>query len=145
MLSDRPLPFKRLQRVLVVEDDADLRDAMLMMLESFGLESVGVPTAEEAVERFAEPFDLLMTDFDLPGMNGVELLDACRTRHLHLPVIFLSGRAELVPREKVALEDCCATLMRKPANLRVLEQALYAADARVHHADCVHRRVTPVR
>ena len=145
MQNDRGRPFERLRRVLLVEDDEDLRDTMLMVLESFGLEATGVATAEEAVERLATPFDLLITDFDLPGMSGVELLDTCRGRHLHLPVIFLSGRAERVPREQVALEDCCATLMRKPANARVFEQALYAADARVHHADCVHRRATAVR
>ena len=56
---------------------------MLMVLESFGLEATGVATAEEAVERLATPFDLLITDFDLPGMSGDELLETCRQRQLH--------------------------------------------------------------
>lgn len=132
--------FERLRRVLLVEDDEDIREAMTAMLESFGLEVIGTGAAEEAVKHLSAPFDLLVTDFQLPGMDGVELLNECRSRHLHVPVILLSARVELVPREKVALEDCCATLMQKPVNLAILKQALQAADARVHHADCVHRR-----
>lgn len=146
MANEYQQSFERLRRVLLVEDDSDLSYAMKIMLESFGLGGIAaVHTAEEALKHLHTPFDLLITDFDLPGMDGVSLLEECRARHLHIPVIFMSGRPELVPREKIALEDCCATLMRKPPNLHVLEQALHAADARVHHTDCVHRRTIPVR
>jgi two-component system phosphate regulon response regulator PhoB len=83
-------------RVLVVDDDPDIRDVVSVMLEAVGLAVVTVESAEDALERItAAPFDLIVLDWNLPKMTGLEL---CRTVRRHptlaeLPVLFLTANA----------------------------------------------------
>ncbi|HVY44927.1 MAG TPA: response regulator [Minicystis sp.] len=83
-------------RVLIVDDDPDIRDVVAAMLEAVGLEVVPVGSAEDALERVrAEAFDLLVFDWNLPKMSGVDL---CRTIRREpslaaLPVLFLTANA----------------------------------------------------
>jgi two-component system, OmpR family, phosphate regulon response regulator PhoB len=83
-------------RVLVVDDDLDLRDVVAAMLESVGLRVTAVGSAEEALEaaRAEEP-DLIMLDWNLPGMSGIELCRLIRNeaRLAHLPVLFLTAHS----------------------------------------------------
>jgi two-component system, sensor histidine kinase len=58
-------------RVLVVEDNAVMREIMLRQLNSFGVNCYAVTSAEEAVE-LAEFFDLILMDIQLPGISGIE-------------------------------------------------------------------------
>jgi DNA-binding response OmpR family regulator len=132
--------------VLLTEDDQSTRETLSFFVESLGYECLCAVDGKEATAILASHHvDVLMTDFMLPRMDGVELLNWCRKENLHFPVIFFSANADLVDREKIALQDCCATLMMKPFQLTTLQTALRAADTRDHHADCVHRRETPVR
>lgn len=83
-------------RVLIVDDDPDIRDVVSAMLEAVGLEVVPVASGEEAIDRVeAEAFDLLVLDWNLPKMTG---LDLCR--HIRkepalaaMPVLFLTANA----------------------------------------------------
>ncbi|PZM84210.1 MAG: hypothetical protein DKT66_06100 [Candidatus Melainabacteria bacterium] len=58
-------------RILVVEDNKLVRDAMLSYINSFDVNCYAVTTGEEAVE-LAEYFDLIFINVDLPGISGVE-------------------------------------------------------------------------
>jgi len=83
-------------RVLVVDDDPDIRDVVSVMLEAVGLAVVSVESAEDALERaVVAPFDLMVLDWNLPKMTGLEL---CRVVRKHptlaeLPVLFLTANA----------------------------------------------------
>ena len=83
-------------RVLLVDDDPDLRDVLAAMLEAVGLVVSTVGSAEEALEQARVDLpDLMVLDWNLPGMNGLEL---CRIlRHdeglMHLPVLFLTAHS----------------------------------------------------
>jgi two-component system phosphate regulon response regulator PhoB len=83
-------------RVLVVDDDPDIRDVVSAMLEAVGLLVVTLESGEEALARLdEEPFDLLVLDWNLPEMSGLEL---CRTLRqnpalVELPVLFLTANA----------------------------------------------------
>jgi two-component system phosphate regulon response regulator PhoB len=83
-------------RVLIVDDDPDIREVVTTMLESVGLTVAAVESAEEALDRIgAEACDLLVLDWNLPRMTG---LDLCRTlrkdpAHEALPVLFLTANA----------------------------------------------------
>jgi two-component system phosphate regulon response regulator PhoB len=83
-------------RVLIVDDDPDIREVVAAMLEAVGLVVVAVESAEDALDRvLAEAFDLLVLDWNLPGMTG---LDLCRTIRqkpalASLPVLFLTANA----------------------------------------------------
>lgn len=83
-------------RVLLVDDDADIRDVVGAMLEAVGLTVEPVTSAEEALERVRERhFDLLVLDWSLPGMTGLELCRQVRRepQFSGLPVLFLSAHS----------------------------------------------------
>ena len=83
-------------RVLIVDDDLDIREVVTAMLEAVGLTVVPVGSAEEALERVrSEPFDLLVFDWNLPQMSGVELCRVVRRDPTiaSLPVLFLTANA----------------------------------------------------
>jgi DNA-binding response OmpR family regulator len=81
-------------------------------------------------------FDLLITDFRMPKMNGAELLTWCRNSKIHFPVIFMSANLVLLPKEKIALADCCADILPKPFSLEALLAAIDAAGNRAHYESC---------
>jgi two-component system phosphate regulon response regulator PhoB len=83
-------------RILIVDDDPDIRDVVAVMLEAVGLAVVAVDSGEAALARItAEPFDLLVLDWNLPTMNGLELCRLIRREpSLELmPVLFLTANA----------------------------------------------------
>jgi len=144
-MSQKPA-YKNLKNVLIAEDDLDMQLMLKIMIKAAGLQCEVVSDGEAAFQKLQTGvFDLLITDFRMPKFDGVELLQRCRENGIHIPVIFQSSDADLAPREQIALADCCATLMFKPVNSKVLIAALGAADNRSHHLDCLHTRVSPVK
>lgn len=137
--------LQNIHTVLIAEDNLELLLDLKEFLVRIGLKVLSAPDGRAATHLLqSQTVDLLITDFRMPEMDGVELLQWCREQKLHLPVVFLSADAELLEKEKVALGDCCATLMMKPFNAKVLRAAIEAADERSHHRDCLHSRSSPV-
>jgi DNA-binding response OmpR family regulator len=86
-------------RILIVEDDFLVRLTLSEALVSDGFDVVEAETAEEALQMLqSDPtIGLLMTDMQLGGgLNGQELAIATRARRADLPVIFMTGRPDLV-------------------------------------------------
>ena len=96
------------ESILLVEDEpANLR-VTRMMLERLGYQVTGVGTPEEALAlgaRMSAPFDLLMTDVVMPGMNGRELARALLQRHPGLRCLFMSGYTADIIAHHGILED----------------------------------------
>jgi len=83
-------------RVLLVDDDEDIREVVGAMLDAVGLTVDTSTSAEEALERVrAEAFDLVVLDWNLPGMTGIELCRLIRRDKAlaRLPVLFLTAHA----------------------------------------------------
>ena len=79
-------------RILVIDDEAAIRDSMRMILEYEGYEFNGAATGEDGValvER--EPIDLVFLDIKMPGMDGLEVLSRLKTVAESLPVVMISG------------------------------------------------------
>lgn len=86
----------RLPRVLLIDDDPYLQDVIVAMLEAVGLAVEAVETAEEGLERLhRERPELLLLDWSLPGMSGLELCKQLRreSEFSTLPVLFLTAHA----------------------------------------------------
>lgn len=84
-------------KILVVDDDSDLRGLLSVMLESVGLRVAAVESAEEALSCMdREPVSLLVLDWNLPGMTGIDLCRVLRrqTLSMRIPVLFLTAHAE---------------------------------------------------
>jgi CheY-like chemotaxis protein len=81
-------------RVLLVDDDARMRVVLGKLLESAGICTVAdVGDGQEALDRLAaETFDLVVTDCNMPRLNGIAFVTALRARGDRTPVIMLSGQ-----------------------------------------------------
>jgi two-component system OmpR family response regulator len=86
-------------KILVVEDDPELRGVLLRGLEEEGFVTVGVRTGSELLERIApEAPDLLIVDVGLPDADGRDLCQALRAQGDNTPVLFLTARDTLTDR-----------------------------------------------
>lgn len=89
------------RRVLLVEDNLDLLELAIDMLKLLGHEVIAARSGEDALDclRSVTDLQILITDVNMPGMNGIEL--ACRTRQMYpsLRVLLVSGRADSVMAE----------------------------------------------
>ena len=82
-------------KVLLVEDDSDLREAIAVTLRMSGVNFLAFETAEEALTKLDPEMDqLLVTDFRLPGMNGLQLLEKARQKNTQLPVVVMTAYAD---------------------------------------------------
>ena len=91
------------EHILVVEDDAQIRNFICFTLEAEGYVCVAAATAEEAMRLMAaEPIDLMLLDLGLPDLDGTEVIRRLRTWS-EMPVIVVSARDQ--DKEKVAVPD----------------------------------------
>jgi CheY-like chemotaxis protein len=83
--------------ILIVDDDADVREVTVTSLESFGYRTMTAengPAALNALAR-ADQVDLLIVDMAMPEMSGVELIRRARERRLGLRAMLVTGYADL--------------------------------------------------
>jgi CheY-like chemotaxis protein len=117
--------------ILVVEDEADVRNIVRRQLESLGHTVLVAEAATEALLLLRGPGapDLLVTDVVLAsGMNGIELATAARATRPDLPVIFMSGYTA-VPEAQQRIRETGAPLLSKPFTTPQLERAIEAVFA----------------
>ncbi|HET8893653.1 MAG TPA: response regulator transcription factor [Gaiellaceae bacterium] len=86
-------------RVLIVEDDSELRSVLRSGLEEEGFETEAVSSGAELLARaVAEPPNLLVVDIGLPDADGRDVCQALRARGVQAPVLFLTARDALPDR-----------------------------------------------
>ncbi|MGC2109198.1 MAG: sigma-54 dependent transcriptional regulator [Candidatus Korobacteraceae bacterium] len=84
--------FSSLGSVLIIDDEAAIRESLETLLEFEGYSVEVASDGEEGLTRIAErPFDLILLDFALPERNGVEILREIRERDAELPVIMITA------------------------------------------------------
>jgi len=111
------LPPKPALRVLMVDDDNMVREALACELEDRAFE---VTTASDGLSALAlvdggQAMDVLVTDFSMPGMNGLSLIEEVRRRRPDVPALLLTGYAEAGAEASLAvIPDRLTTLLRKP-------------------------------
>ncbi|MBM7117909.1 PAS domain S-box protein [Archangium primigenium] len=93
VVTPKPGPL----RVLLVEDDEDIRMSALELMDLLGHEVVALPDAESAIRDLpGQRFDVLFTDVTLPGKSGVELAREVRQRYPEMKIIIASGHGRAV-------------------------------------------------
>jgi DNA-binding NtrC family response regulator len=81
-----------METILVVEDDASLRDVLCTVLQTAGFSVLSVASAEEALPLFSScHIDCALADFKLPTMNGIELLCKVRESLPHVPYVLMTA------------------------------------------------------
>lgn len=141
-------------RVLVVDDEPQIRRLLSVSLSRRGYQVEGVATGVEGIERIGSgAFDLLLLDLGLPDVDGLQVCQEVRTLS-HLPIIVLSVRDD--ERDKIAALDLGADdYVTKPFSIEELLARIRASLRRVSSAtdspvltigpltlDLVRRRVT---
>ncbi|MFN3943459.1 MAG: PAS domain-containing protein [Allosphingosinicella sp.] len=110
-------------RILVVDDDPDVRGFLADTLEGLGHDVVTAENGEEALARAEESRpDLVLLDFAMPGMNGAEVARRLRERRPALPILFATGYAESEQLDAAVGRD--APVLRKPFGMDELAAAI---------------------
>jgi two-component system nitrogen regulation response regulator NtrX len=101
-------------RVLVIDDEEAIRKSLRMVLEYEGYEFLEAASGPEGLETLRrENPDALLLDIKMPGMDGMEVLQAARTRDAHTPILMISGHGD-IPTAVDALRKGAYDFLEKP-------------------------------
>ena len=127
--------------VFVVDDDPAMRDSLCWLLQSVDLHVETYPSADAFLAAYdAGRPGCLVLDVRMPGMSGLNLQDELRARHIRLPIIMLSGHAE-VPTAVRALKAGAIDFMEKPfSDELLLDRIRQAIDLDREQRDAEARR-----
>jgi two-component system response regulator FixJ len=115
--------------VHVIDDDDAARDSLLFLLETEGIAATGYPSADGFLE-IADPATLsgcIITDVRMPGMSGIELLQAVRQRGSMVPVVVITGHGDIalaVEAMKAGARDFLEKPYRDDALIAAVRTAL---------------------
>jgi len=123
---------RTLATVFVVDDEPAVLDSLTFLLESVGLRVESFPTAQAFLDGYTgDRPGCLVLDVRLPGISGLELQERMLQTGIHLPVILITGNAD-VPMAVRGMKSGAVDFLEKPFNDQVLlecvEKALHADD-----------------
>ena len=113
-------------RILVVDDDRGVRELVMSCLTDIGYEVTDAPNAREALDLLERglPVDLLLVDFAMPEMNGIDLVRQAKLRRPHLKALFMTGYANTAQLDAEMGE---IAMVRKPFKLNELSEKVCIA------------------
>jgi len=115
------------EKVLLVDDEEDFLEVMAERMQARGIDVSTSNSAEEALGRIEkEPFDAVILDFMMPGMDGIETLKAIKEKKPELQIILLTGHAT-VQKGVEAMKLGAMDFMEKPADLEILTEKIKVA------------------
>jgi len=115
---------RTVKTVLMIEDDPGIRDAMRIYFEAAGYRFSAVESAETALAEFGrQGYDIIISDYKLPGMNGLEFLRKIRGRHPGSAKVFTTsyGSSDLFEEARRLGAACC---IEKPLSAEKIEACL---------------------
>lgn len=124
--QDEPAAPRLVGHVLVAEDSAALRDLCRHRLERWGLSCTIVEDGRAALDRFddaSNAFDLILMDWQMPHVDGLEATRALRGRGVKVPILALTAAAMHGDRDRCLAAGCDRYLV-KPIDFRSLYRAL---------------------
>ena len=114
-----------MNKILMIEDDLELAEILTEFLEQYDFEIVTEDDPFKALSILKlEPFDLVILDLTLPGMDGLEVCEAIRERQ-NIPIIISSARSDVTDKV-TALELGADDYLPKPYDPRELEARIHS-------------------
>ncbi|WP_404361810.1 sigma-54-dependent transcriptional regulator [Marinobacter sp.] len=111
-------------QILIVEDDRDLREALVTTLELAKFRVREADCAEQALERLAEgPIDMVVSDVNMPGMSGHQLLAKVQKQHPGLPMMLITAYGQ-INQAVSAMQAGAIDYLVKPFEPAVLVEAV---------------------
>ena len=118
-------------RVLLVDDEEDIRDILNIVLTDIGYEVLTAEDGEQALLIFRESAPpIVLTDIKMPGMDGIDLLRIIKSEAPDTEVIMITGHGDLDLAIK-SLKYEATDFVTKPINDDILEIALKRAEERI--------------
>ena len=131
--------------VAVIDDDQDVREAIQGLLRSVGLGVELFSSVQEFLgDDRKQPLDCLILDVRLPGRSGIDFFDEFTKAHPYVPVIFISGHAD-VPMTVRAMKAGAVEFLTKPVRHQDLLDAIQTAIKRAHALREGERSVAGIR
>jgi CheY-like chemotaxis protein len=110
--------------ILVVEDDLLNRDLICKVLRKEGYRVVEACDGAIALEILQVlPFDLVITDFMMPKLNGIEFVEHLHSLQPRIPIIFITGFLSVISSKTIL--DYVAEVLAKPFELDVLRSTVH--------------------
>jgi len=112
-------------KILIVDDYKPCRDASILMIEEIFAKPVELITADDGLEAYEKieaagkesvPFGILVTDYNMPEMDGCELSGLVREMHPSIKIVMISAE---IPTQR---PDYIDYLVRKPSTFETLER-----------------------
>ncbi len=119
-MSDMPTVF-------IVDDDAEVRDAIKLLMDSVGLRAETFESAQDYLQAFdPERPGCLVLDIRMKGMSGLDLQDKLSQGPVHPPIIIITGHGD-VPMAVRAVKAGAVDFIEKPFNDQLLLDAVHRA------------------
>ncbi len=111
------------KRILIVEDEKNLRDAYFRILKKNPEYEIDLAvSAEDTLRLFnVASYDLVITDIELPAMDGIEMLGEIKKRNRGIKVIVVSGSGVYLER---AIKKGASDFIEKPVDINTLRDAV---------------------
>lgn len=114
-------------KVYVIDDEKDVRDALSMLIRSIGLVVETFPSALDFIDHYQLDWPgCVVVDIRMPGMSGLELQEKLNAMGATIPMIFISGHAD-VPTAVRAIQEGAADLLEKPFSDQLLLDKIQCA------------------
>ena len=117
---------ERIIHILFVDDDTSMLGTTKLLLERFGYIVTSAQSGNEAViliEKYHDVFDAVITDYDMPGMNGIEFALIASKILVDTPIIMYTGRIDLIDKQQIAKAGI-AEVVSKPCKIRDLDNII---------------------
>jgi CheY-like chemotaxis protein len=126
-------PPGRRARILVIDDEPEMRETLEAVLASEGYQVDTAETGMVAIERAkTESFDLAIADLRMPGLSGIETIASLRRLHPNLAVVVVSGYVSEESTQR-CLEEGVFRILVKPVHFEKLLQVVEDALLTVNH------------
>ena len=113
-----------MNRILVVDDKDYIRSLLVDILGEWGYETGSAVDGLDAIDKVERSrWDLIISDMDMPGLDGMELLERLKSIYPSIPVILMSGR-RMRDREKIARSIGAVGFMYKPFRFEQMEKLI---------------------
>lgn len=111
-------------KILLIDDDKWIRDSLSLFFESEGILLVACETAEEGLETLGDQtYDIIIVDYKLPGMDGLEFLKRIKESHPGSMKVLLTAYKEdkvIAETNRIGVDD----FIEKPFTAKTIEESL---------------------
>ncbi len=120
-------------QVFIIDDDEAVRDAMVLLMQSVGLQALAYPDAKAFLDAAHDEHPAcLILDVRMPGMSGLQLAREAQVRRQAWPIIFVTGHGD-VPMAVEAMREGAFDFLQKPFREETLIQRVQRAIEQDHN------------